>query len=336
MPILITGGAGYIASHVVLYSIEIGGDVIIFDNLENGRREIVDELGKVQTSGKVVDFIEGDLRNQHDISAVFEKHKIDVVLHFAGYIRVEESMRDPQKYYVNNLCGSMNLLNAMLKNHVNKIVFSSTAAVYGEPEHVPISEDHRLFPVNPYGWSKFMIEKILCDYDASYGLKNVRLRYFNVAGADRLGRIGEWHEPETHLIPNILAAAVNPEREFHLYGNDFNTRDGTCLRDYVNVEDLAEAHVLAMQYLMNGGTSDCFNIGTSAGNTVAEVFDACELATGKKINRRIVERRAGDPAALVADCNKARTILWWSPKRSLNDSINSAYKWICSKKMERA
>ncbi|MDR2794490.1 MAG: UDP-glucose 4-epimerase GalE [Holosporaceae bacterium] len=324
---LITGGAGYIASVVALSLLENGYNIVIFDNLENGHREIIDALKKIEAKGKVVDFMEGDLREQSDISAAFSKHKIDIVLHFAAHIQVEESTQNPQKYYINNVCGSMNLLGAMLANSVDKIVFSSTAAIYGEPESVPIDENHRLAPINPYGWSKFIVEKILNDYEAAYGLKSVSLRYFNVAGADRHTRIGEWHEPETHLIPNILAAINNQERIFQIYGDNFNTRDGTCLRDYVNVEDLADAHVFAMQYLLDGGTSDCFNIGTDEGYTVKEVLDACEKITQKKIEKIIVKRRAGDSAMLVADSQKARKILNWKPKRSLEDSISSAYKW---------
>ena len=329
--ILVTGGAGYIGSHTALSLIKNGYNVVIFDNLENGHKKAVDTIANIKAEGKVVDFIQGDLKNRNDISKVFEKHNICAVLHFAAYIQVEESVKNPQKYYQNNIGGSLNLLNAMIKNSVNKIVFSSTAAVYGEPKYTPIDENHPQNPINPYGWSKMIVEKILSDYSDVYDLKNARLRYFNVAGADSETRIGEMHDPETHLVPNVLMAASDPKKIFQLYGDDFDTRDGTCVRDYVNVEDLADAHVSALQYLLNGGKSDCFNLGTNEGNTVKEIFDACERITQIKINREINARRAGDPAALVACNKKAREILGWNPKRSIDDSIRTAYAWILKK-----
>jgi UDP-glucose 4-epimerase len=330
--ILVTGGAGYIGSQAALALIENGYDVVIFDSLENGHKEIVGAVSDVKAPGKIVAFIQGDLKNINDISKIFENRKIDAVLHFAAYIQVEESVANPQKYYRNNIGGTLNLLSTMLENSINKIVFSSTAAVYGEPKYIPIDEIHSQNPINPYGWSKMIVEKILCDYSDVYGLKSATLRYFNVAGADTKTRIGEMHEPETHLIPNVLMAASDSEKVFQLYGNDFDTRDGTCVRDYVNVEDLAEAHVLALQYLLNGGDSDCFNLGTNDGNTVNEVFDACERITQGKIRRKINTRRAGDPAVLVA-CNKrARKILGWSPKRTIDDSIRTAYSWTLKMK----
>ena len=325
--ILVTGGAGYIGSHTVLALIANGYDVVIFDNLECGHIETINTLKNINDqSGKIVDFIKGDLKNADDISAVFKKHNIDAVIHFAAYIRVEESVQNPQKYYKNNVGGTLNLLSAMIESGISKIVFSSTAAVYGEPENdAPIEEDHRLLPINAYGMSKFMVEKILQDYDKAYGIKSAVLRYFNVAGADKKNRIGEWHDPETHLIPNILKAIDG--KIFQLYGDDFNTRDGTCVRDYVNVEDLADAHVLALKYLGKIGKSNYFNIGTNSGSTVKEVFDTCEKVLKCKISRKICDRRAGDPASLVASNKKAREILGWTSKRSLEDSIRSAYEW---------
>lgn len=325
--ILVTGGAGYIGSHTILGLLANEYDIVIFDNLECGHIETVNTLkGISDQSGKVIDFIKGDLKNADDISTVFKKYDIDAIIHFAAYIRVEESVQDPQKYYKNNVGGTLNLLSAMIENKINKIVFSSTAAVYGEPKNdVPIEENYKLSPINPYGKSKFMVEKILRDYDEAYGLRSAILRYFNVAGADHKIRIGEWHEPETHLIPNILKA-VNG-KIFQLYGDNFDTRDGTCVRDYVNVEDLADAHVLALKYLEKTNKSDCFNIGTNSGNTVKEVFDTCEKVLQCKINRKICNQRAGDPASLVASNKKAREILKWLPKRSLEDSIHSAYEW---------
>lgn len=326
--ILVTGGAGYIGSHVVLNLIANGYDVILFDSLENGHQRTVDVLQRAQSKGKVVDFVHGDIKNIDQIKKVFEQHAIDAVLHFAAYIRVEESVKDPRKYYYNNVVGTLNLISSMVDHQVKRIVFSSTAAVYGEPEYVPIDENHRLNPINPYGMSKFMVEKILKDYDSAYGLKSVVLRYFNVAGADAEIRIGEQHVPESHLIPNVLASVANPEKEFHLFGSDYATKDGTCVRDYVNVEDLADAHVLALDYLMKTGESNCFNVGTETGHTVKEVFSACEQVTACSIKLTEFPRRAGDPEQLVASNKKISQTLGWSSKRSLNDSIETAYKWI--------
>lgn len=326
--ILVTGGAGYIGSHTTLELIKNGYDVVIFDNLERGHAEVVDTLKSISKyDGKVIDFMKGDLKNPDDVTKLFQKHKkIDAVIHFAAYIQVEESVKNPQKYYENNVGGSMNLFSAMIKNGTDKIVFSSTAAVYGEPKDAnPIREECEKAPINPYGRSKLMVERILQDYGESFGIKSAILRYFNVAGANVEAIIGEWHEPETHLIPNILRA-VNG-KTFQLFGDDFKTRDGTCVRDYVNVEDLADAHLLALKYLESGGVSDCFNIGTNSGNTVKEVFDACEKVLKRKIDKKICARRAGDPASLVACNEKAKNILKWMPKRSLEDSIQSAYKW---------
>jgi len=212
------------------------------------------------------------------------------------------------------------------------IVFSSTAATYGEPEYTPIDEKHPQIPINPYGSSKLMIERIMDDYDMAYGLRSVRLRYFNVAGADTDGRVGEWHEPETHLVPNILKSTFGDGKEFSMFGTDYPTRDGTCIRDYVNVEDLADAHIKAMKYLENGGKTDYFNLGTNNGSTVKEVFDSCERVTGKTIPLKVCGRRPGDPAILIADNKKAKEVLGWEPKRTLDDSIRTAYEWEKSRK----
>lgn len=321
--ILVTGGAGYIGSHCVLTLLENGFSVVIFDNLSTGHLQTVETLKKY---GKVK-FLKGDLQNKADIKELFAKYQVDAVIHFAAFSQVGESVKKPAKYYLNNVCGTLNLLEGMLKNNVNKLVFSSTAATYGEPEYIPIDENHPQIPINPYGQSKLMIEKILDDYDKAYELKSVRLRYFNVAGADSESRIGEWHEPETHLIPNILKSTFNSEKTFEMFGDDYHTKDGTCVRDYINVEDLANAHLLALKYLNNGGDTNYFNLGTKDGNTVKEVFKACEEICNKKITVKIQPRRAGDPASLVADNSKARTILHWTPNKSLKDSIQSAYKW---------
>ena len=321
--ILVTGGAGYIGSHCVMALLEQNNDVVIFDNLSTGHIETVETLKKYEH----VEFQKGDLTNFDDINSVFKNYDIDKVVHFAAFSQVGESVVNPQKYYINNVCGTINLLRAMLENNVKKIVFSSTAATYGEPVYIPIDEKHPQNPINPYGQTKLMIEKIMDDYDKAYDLKSVRLRYFNVAGADSKSRIGEWHDPETHLIPNILKSTFNNGKTFQMFGDDYDTKDGTCVRDYINVEDLAQAHLLALKYLDNGGETNYFNLGTNDGNTVKEVFSACEKVTEKTIPVEIKSRRAGDPASLVADNRKAKEILKWLPEHLLEESIKTAYKW---------
>ena len=321
--ILVTGGAGYIGSHCVMALLEQNNDVVIFDNLSTGHIETVETLKKYGP----VEFQKGDLTNFDDINSVFKNYDIDKVVHFAAFSQVGESVVNPQKYYINNVCGTINLLRAMLENNVKKIVFSSTAATYGEPVYIPIDEKHPQNPINPYGQTKLMIEKIMDDYDKAYDLKSVRLRYFNVAGADSKSRIGEWHDPETHLIPNILKSTFNNGKTFQMFGDDYDTKDGTCVRDYINVEDLAQAHFLALKYLDNGGETNYFNLGTNDGNTVKEVFSACEKVTEKTIPVEIKSRRAGDPASLVADNRKAKEILNWLPEHLLEESIKTAYKW---------
>ncbi|SRR5574344_934759 len=325
--ILVTGGAGYIGSHCALELLRQGYDVVIFDNLETGHIEIVNKLKQADFKGKIIDFIKGDLRNSEDISEVFKKHKIEAVIHFAAYSLVEESVKNPAKYYMNNVYGSMNLFNAMVENDVKKIVFSSTCATYGEPTYVPIDEKHPQSPINPYGMSKLMIEKILDDYNMAYNLKSVRLRYFNVAGASETGLTGEWHDIETHLIPNILKSTFNQSKTFKMFGEDYDTPDGTCIRDYVNVEDLAEAHILALKYLSKGGETDFFNVGTGNGDSVKSVFEACEKITETKIPVEKCARRAGDPAKLIADNRKVKEFLKWNNKRTLENSVKTAYNW---------
>lgn len=325
--ILVTGGAGYIGSHCALSLLENGHDVVIFDSLELGHIETVNTLKNLGSKGKLVDFVKGNLQNYDDINSVFKKHKIDSVVHFAAFSQVAESVKFPEKYFKNNVGGSTNLFNAMVESGVKKIVFSSTASIYGEPVYTPIDENHPQTPINPYGESKLEIEHILDDYDKKYGLKSVRLRYFNVAGADSESRVGEWHEPETHLIPNILKSVFGNGKTFQMFGEDYDTPDGTCVRDYINVEDLISAHLLALEYLDNGGETDYFNLGTTDGNSVKQVFSVCEEVTGEKIPVEKSERREGDPAILVADNRKAKNILGWSPEKSLKDSIISAYNW---------
>ena len=327
--ILITGGAGYIGSHTILNLIEkTDYKIIIFDNLENGHIETVNTLLEINSSNII--FEKGDLRNIEDIENVFNKFSIDGVIHFAAFALVEESVKNPSKYYRNNIYGTLNLLDAMIKHNVKRIVFSSTCATYGNPQYTPIDEKHPQNPINPYGYSKLAVERIMDDYDKAYGLKSIRLRYFNVAGADEKGRIGEWHEPETHLIPNILKASDS--KIFEIFGNDYETGDGTCIRDYVNVLDLAEAHRLAYEYLLKENKTDVFNIGTGEGYSVKEVFDACERVLKKKIPVEIKGRRAGDPAVLYANIVKVENILNWKPERSLEDSIKSSYLYFSKNK----
>lgn len=321
--ILITGAAGYIGSHTAIKFLNANYDIVIFDNLETGHIETINELKKLGN----VKFEKGDLKNIEDIENVFTKYDIEAVVHFAAYSLVGESVENPAKYYRNNTLGTLNLLDTMLKHNVKKIIFSSTCATYGEPEYTPIDEKHTQNPINPYGSSKLMVEKIMDDYDKAYGLKSIRLRYFNVAGSDGQGRVGEWHEPETHLIPNILKSTFDNKKTFKIFGTDYDTPDGTCIRDYVNVEDLAEAHRLAFLYLQKENKSDVFNLGTESGDSVKHVFDICEKVLDKKIPLEYTKRRPGDPAKLYANAQKAKTLLNWSPKNSLEDSIKTAYNY---------
>ena len=320
--ILVTGGAGYIGCHLVMTLLEKGESVVVFDSLELGHTETIETLKKYGN----LKFVKGNLKNLDDIRGAFMINKdIEAVVHFAAYSQVAESVKNPQKYYYNNVYGTLNLLNAMLEFGVKKIVFSSTAATYGEPVYTPIDEKHPQNPINPYGASKLMVERIMDDYDKAYGLKSVRLRYFNVAGADSEARIGEWHEPETHLIPNVLKATA--DKSFKMFGTDYDTVDGTCVRDYINVEDLADAHIKALDYLKNGGETNYFNLGTKSGNSVKEVFAVCEKVKGTSIPLEICPRRDGDPATLVADNSKAKEILDWTPENNLEYSVKTAYEW---------
>lgn len=321
--ILITGAAGYIGSHTAINFLNNGYDVVVFDNLATGHIETINSLKKIGN----VKFVQGDLRNIEDIEKVFEEYDIETVIHFAAFSLVGESVTDPAKYYRNNVYGTMNLLDTMVKHNVKKIVFSSTCATYGEPQYTPIDEKHPQNPINPYGNTKLCVEMMMKDYDKAYGLKSIRLRYFNVAGCDEQSRVGEWHDPESHLIPNILKSTFGTGKVFKIFGNDYDTPDGTCIRDYVNVEDLAEAHRLAYLYLKENNKSDFFNLGTEQGDSVKEVFDTCEEVLNKKINVEVVDRREGDPAKLYANANKAKENLKWHPQRTLKDSIKTAYNW---------
>ncbi len=322
--ILVTGGAGYIGSHAVIRLLDDYPQVLIFDNLETGHLETVKRL---QALSSGVKFVKGDLKNIDDIKSVFSEHKIESVVHFAASSLVSESVRNPQKYYYNNVLGSLNLFKSMIENNVMSLVFSSTCAVYGSPQYLPIDESHPRVPVNPYGSTKLTVENILMDYDKAYGLKSIILRYFNVAGADAHSRVGEWHDVETHLIPNILKSAFQEGKKFKIYGDDYDTADGTCIRDYVNVEDLAIAHKLALDYLNKQKVSDVFNLGSGLGNSVKEVFEISEIVLGRKIDCEISSRRVGDPSKLFASAEKAKSILGWNAEKDLEYSIKTAFEW---------
>jgi UDP-glucose-4-epimerase GalE len=318
MKILVAGGAGFIGSHTVKQLIQEGFEVIIFDNFSSGRRELI-------TGGIVV---EGDLLDMESLERTFCSYDIGGVIHFASLIQVGESYTDPQKYYRHNLITSMNLLQAMLQARVKSFIFSSSAAVYGVPEHVPIPESHRLNPCNPYGLTKYFVEKILQDYDRAYGLKFISLRYFNAAGADPSGQLGEMHEPETHLIPNILLYLLGKKDHFDLYGTDFPTADGTAVRDYIHVTDLAKAHVLAFEKLSRFPESEFINLGANKGYSVLEVIKKIEQITGKEVNYSSKPRRKGDVAVLMASNEKAERLLGWKLQYSdLETIIETAWNW---------
>ena len=324
---LITGGAGYIGSHMAFKMLDLGYDIVIFDNLETGHIEIIDAIKNAKSKGNFKGFIKGDLKNKEDIEKVFKDYKIDAVIHFAAYSLVGESVKEPKKYWHNNVFGTLNLLDSMIENNVNKIVFSSTCATYGEPNYTPIDESHPQNPINPYGQTKLAVEKIMDDYDKAYSLKSVRLRYFNVAGADKNQRCGEWHNIETHLIPNIIKSTFSNDKTFEIFGDTYDTKDGTCIRDYIDMEDLIEAHILALKYLENGGKTDYFNLGTKEGNSVMDVFNCAKEVIGKEIPFIIKEKREGDPKILIGNNKKAKEVLGWEPKNNLKSSIQNAYCW---------
>lgn len=318
MSILICGGAGYIGSNINKLLTRKGYDTIVFDNLVYGHREFV-KWGR---------FIQGDLSDTAAINRVFDENKIDAVFHFAAYAYVGESVKEPAKYYHNNVTCTLNLLEAMRKHGCDKIVFSSTCATYGIPETVPITEDMPQNPINPYGATKLMVERIFKDYATAYGLKFAVLRYFNAAGADPDGEIGEWHNPETHLIPLVLDAASGARESIKVFGTDYPTPDGTCVRDYIHVYDLATAHLLALEHLNHGGKSDFFNLGNAKGTSVLEVIEAVKKVTGKTFRADYDPRRPGDPPMLVGSSEKATTVLGWEPKYADIESIvTHAWNW---------
>ncbi|TDQ41452.1 UDP-glucose 4-epimerase GalE [Aureibacillus halotolerans] len=318
MSILITGGAGYIGSHTVDYFKAQGKEVIVFDNIRTGHKESIPG----------VTFIEGDLLNKGLLDQVFQDHSIDAVVHFAAKSLVGESVTDPLSYYENNVTGTQQLIQAMVKNDVKKLVFSSTAATYGNPTEVPIKESLPTNPTNPYGETKLAIEKMLAWCDDAYGLKSVSLRYFNAAGASPTGKIGEDHAIETHLIPLVLQVALGQREHISIFGDDYPTEDGTCIRDYIHVSDLASAHFQALKYLDNGGKTDVFNLGNGQGFSVKQVIDTCRQVTQHAIPAKTAPRRAGDPAVLIASSKKAQEVLGWVPASpELSTIVADAWAW---------
>jgi UDP-glucose 4-epimerase len=316
--ILVTGGAGYIGSHCCKSLWQQGFDPIVVDNLIYGHRSAV----------KWGEFIYADIGDVNRMESIFKSHKIDAVMHFSAFAYVGESVTWPDKYYTNNLCSTINLLNCMVRNNVRHFVFSSTCATYGDPEYTPIDEKHPQCPINPYGKTKLMVEQLLEDYGRAYGLNYICLRYFNAAGADPEREIGELHDPETHLIPLVLDAVIGKRPSIKVFGSDYPTTDGTCVRDYIHVTDLANAHIMALKYLFAGGKSDVINLGTGVGNSVLEIIDCAKKITGKEISVEVVDRRPGDPPALVAANNKSTSVLGWKPKFvDISEIIRTAWLW---------
>ena len=316
MVVLVIGGAGYIGSHAARALKRSGHEPVIYDNLSTGHAFLADGF----------ELIRGDVLDQAKLASVLGG--VDAVMHFAAYAFVGESVTNPRKYFRNNVEGGLSLLNTAVDAGVKKIIFSSTCAVYGEPSKVPIAEDTSRQPVNPYGVSKMFFEQALEAYDRAYGLRFASLRYFNAAGADESGEIGELHDPETHLIPLALRASAGMGPALQIFGSDYPTQDGTCVRDYIHVNDLADAHVKALDHLQAGKASFAANIGTGQGHSVSEVISTVEEVTGNPVPRRVVPRRPGDPPALVADPRRAESLLHWKAKRSLRDAISTAWKWM--------
>ena len=316
--ILVIGGAGYIGSHMVKCLLQHGEDVLIMDTLEKGHRDAI-------VGGK---FIEGDLRRADDLKRVFGKHDIESVMHFAAYASVGDSVKNPSTYYENNVVGCYALLEAMRAHKINKLIFSSSAAVYGEPNTVPIPEVHPKNPTNPYGETKWVMEKMLQWYGGAYGIRSISLRYFNAAGADPDGQIGEDHEPEEHLIPVALLALLGKRDKLKIFGTDWPTPDGTCIRDFIHVNDLAEAHFLAVQALRKGASTNAYNLGNGHGYSVKEVIHSVEKVTGKPVPFEAAPRRAGDPARLVASSDRIKSELGWKPQYpELETIITHAWNW---------
>lgn len=324
MSVLVTGGAGYIGSHAVKVLLQKGYDVVVVDNLETGHKEAVDSKAKLYI---------GDIADDKLMDKVFKENDIVGVIHFAAYSLVGESMTNPHKYYENNVSKTNHMLESMVRNNVKNLVFSSTAATYGEPERVPILETDKQVPTNVYGQTKLSMEQMIAWYGKIHGLKHVALRYFNVAGAIEDGSIGEAHNPETHLIPIILQVANNKREKLNVFGDDYPTKDGTCIRDYIHVLDLCDAHVLALEYLINGNPSDVFNLGSGEGFSVLEMVNAARKVTNHPIPLQIADRRAGDPAVLIASSSKAKKVLKWNPIREdIEVMIKDAWTWELNKR----
>jgi UDP-glucose 4-epimerase len=316
--ILIVGGAGYIGSHVNKALNKEGYQTVVFDNLSSGKKDLV----------KWGEFFEGDLGKIEDIREVFKKYSIDAVMHFAAFKAVGESVVNPQKYYKNNVANTLNLFEVMMENKINKFIFSSSAAVYGTPQYIPIDEKHPQSPINPYGETKLTIEHIMRDYSAAYDFKYVSLRYFNACGADIEGETGEWQGSSANLIPMILDAVIGAREDIKVFGTDYPTKDGTCIRDYIHVTDLAQAHVLALKYLTDGGQSVALNLGNGNGFSVKEVVEMVRKVTGVDFKVVNADRRAGDPPELIADSTKAKELLKWEAKYfDLETIVSSAWNW---------
>lgn len=317
MSILIIGGAGYIGSHVNRYLNSEGYSTIVADNLCRGRRQAV----------KWGIFLEGDLGDREFLNRLFSEHEIEAVMHFAAFAYVGESAIEPSIYYDNNVSKTLLLLDAMVRHRVKHFIFSSSCATFGNAEYTPIDEEHPQRPINPYGYTKLVVERILADYDRAYGLKHCILRYFNAVGADFDGEIGENHDPETHLIPLVLEVAAGRRKVINVFGDDYPTPDGTCIRDYIHVMDLAEAHLKGMEHIMNTDSSDHFNLGCGQGYSIREVLRAAEKITGTSVEVNYAKRRDGDPPKLVGASKKAEKILGWTPRYRLEDSLASAWNW---------
>ncbi|TAF04161.1 MAG: UDP-glucose 4-epimerase GalE [Nostocales cyanobacterium] len=319
--ILVTGGAGYIGSHAVLALVQAGYQVVILDNLVYGHQDLVEQVLQVE-------LIKGDIDDRSLLDHLFQTHNIEAVMHFCAYAYVGESVTNPAKYYRNNVVSTLTLLEAMLSASIKKFVFSSTCATYGVPQFIPLTEEHPQNPINPYGATKLMVERILSDFDVAYGLKSVCFRYFNAAGADPNGLLGEDHNPETHLIPLVLQTALGKRESISVFGTDYPTPDGTCIRDYIHVCDLADAHILGLEYLLQNGNSEVFNLGNGNGFSVKEVISAAEEITGINIPIQECDRRPGDPPFLIGSSEKARKILNWQPQYpGIQDIVTHAWNW---------
>lgn len=319
--VLVTGGAGYIGSHAVKALLQDGYHVLILDNLVYGHRDLVEQVLQVE-------LIQGDIQDIPLLNSIFQRYKVEVVMHFSAYAYVGESVTDPAKYYRNNVVATLNLLEAMLGAGIDKFVFSSTCATYGVPQFIPLTEEHPQHPINPYGATKLMVERILSDFDLAYGLKYVSFRYFNAAGADPSGILGEDHNPETHLIPLVLQTALGKRSSISIFGTDYPTPDGTCIRDYIHVTDLATAHILGLEYLLQGGNSTVFNLGNGNGFSVREVIAAAKEVTGNTIPITKCDRRPGDPPILIGSSEKAKKILGWQPVYpDIKEIVSHAWKW---------